>query len=143
MLELLDVQPGHKVLDIGAGSGWASALLSHLVGSDGQVFAFEIVPEVGEFGRGNIERFGCKNVSYVIDDYAKHLGKNAPYDRVLSGAAFDKVPEDLKESLVEGGILVAPTADHDIRKIVRVSADEFEEEIFPGFVFVPITGKKG
>lgn len=64
MLEWLEPQPGDKVLDVGCGSGWTTALLSRLVGPLGRVHAVELVPELVEFGRQNVERLGIKNASF-------------------------------------------------------------------------------
>lgn len=141
LLELLNAGQGDKVLDIGAGSGWVSALLGEIVGANGHVYAYEIVEAVGKFGKQNIERFGSKNVSYRIEDVFDSFEENAPYDRIVAGAGFDAIPEELKQVLKSGGILVAPTAKGDIRKVVRKADESFVEEVFPGFVFVPVTGK--
>lgn len=137
MLELLDVQKRQKVLDIGAGSGWVSCLLGQLVDKDGKVFAFELKETVGRMGLENVKKFGTPNVHYEIANAADKWKEKAPYDRIHSGAAFGKVPGDLKKSLKVGGILVAPTQDGYVRKITRVSEDEFEEEKHYGFAFVP------
>jgi len=137
MLERLKVEPGQKILDIGAGSGWASCILGELAGDKGEVFAYEINKEVGKLGEKNVKEFGLKNIHYFITDAAKAWQKNAPYDRIHSAAAFEKIPEDLKQALKIGGILVAPTADGYMRKITRVAKDEFKEEKYYGFVFVP------
>jgi protein-L-isoaspartate(D-aspartate) O-methyltransferase len=64
MMEWLGVQPGEKVLDIGAGSGWTTALLSSMVGRKGKVFAIERIPELVQFGRDNCNRAGLRNVSF-------------------------------------------------------------------------------
>lgn len=138
MLELLDTQQGQKVLDIGAGSGWTACLLARLVGLKGQVYAFEINEAVGQMGLENIRDFGAPiNVYYEIAAAQDRWKENAPYDRIHSGAAFEKLPQKLKESLKIGGILVAPTKDGYVRKITRESEDSFNEEKHYGFAFVP------
>lgn len=140
MLELLQPESGHKVLEIGGGSGWLTAILSDIVGDSGKIITFEIVDSLAEFGKQNLERFSLKNVEYQHKDFSKGYAKEAPYDRIISGASFKQIPMGLKKQLVAGGILVAPTQKDDIRKITRVTEDRFEEAIFPGFAFVPITG---
>lgn len=137
MLELLDAQKGQKVLDIGAGSGWVSCLLGKLVGEQGKVFAYEINETVGKMGLENVKKFGAPNVHYEIADAADKWKEKEPFDRIHSGAAFEKIPDDLKKVLKIGGILVAPTKDGYVRKIVRTSEDEFNEEKHYGFAFVP------
>jgi protein-L-isoaspartate(D-aspartate) O-methyltransferase len=140
MLELLSPQKGNKVLDIGAGSGWVTALLAEIVGPTGYVYAYEIIPAVGFFGKSNLKRTNYKNISYTIGDFFDYFEDNAPYDRIIAGAAFAKIPVKLLQSLKEDGILVAPTQDGDIRRILR-NKDNYEEESYYGFSFVPITGK--
>lgn len=144
MLELLDVQPGNKVLDIGAGSGWVSCLMAYLAGEKAKVYAYEINNRVGVMGKKNIEKYSTKKawgfnprIRYEVVSAANKWKESAPYDRIHSGAGFNEIPEDLKKCLKVGGALVAPTQDGHINKITRKSEDEFEEERFYGFVFVP------
>jgi protein-L-isoaspartate(D-aspartate) O-methyltransferase len=139
MIELLNPKKGNKVLEIGAGSGWQTAILSDIVGENGVIYAFEIIESLAEFGRNNIKRFNLKNIEFEHKDVSLGYSQKTPYDRIISGAAFDQIPESLKHQLAIGGILIAPTQNDDIRKIKRISKDKFKEEIIPGFVFVPIT----
>lgn len=139
MIELLEPKKGHKILEIGGGSGWQTAILSEIVGSDGKVYAFEIIESLAEFGKKNLEKFKLKNILFEHKDVSAGYKKEAPYDRIISGAAFEKIPDSLKEQLKVGGILVAPTQQDDIRKMTRISKNDFDEEIIPGFVFVPVT----
>jgi len=139
MIELLNPKKGNKVLEIGAGSGWQTAILSDIVGENGVIYAFEIIESLAEFGRNNIKRFNLKNIEFEHKDVSLGYPQKSPYDRIISGAAFDQIPESLKHQLAIGGILIAPTQNDDIRKIKRISKDKFKEEIIPGFVFVPIT----
>ena len=143
MLELLDVQPGNKILEIGYGSGWQTALLSYLVGKNGQIVAFEIHPKVAEFGKNNLASMirimntKTSNAALFPESYTPRFKQYAPYDRIISGAAFETIPNDLRQNLKDKGILVVPTASNDIRVIKR-EGEKFEENIIPGFVFVPI-----
>lgn len=139
MLELLQPEPGNTVLEIGAGSGWQTAILSHIVGNTGFVYAFEIIQSLVDFGKNNLERFELKNVQYRRKDVSNGFPDKAPYSRIISGAAFSEIPEVLKKQLSVNGILTAPTQTDDIRKITRISKGKYKEEIFPGFTFVPIT----
>jgi len=137
MLEKLDPQSGDKVLDIGAGSGWTTALLAHLVGETGSVIGKEIVPELGAFGRDNLTRYGYKNAR--IDDAGSVLGDagNAPFDRILVSAAAEQLPEDLVQQLKEGGRMVIPI-DRSIEVIDKHEGGGIEREPFEGFAFVPL-----
>lgn len=110
MLELLDVHPGHRVLDVGSGSGWTTALLAHLAGADGSVIGVECVPELVQFGR---ERLAATRIDARIDAAtAGELGlpSAAPFDRILVSADFSRMPDALTAQLAEGGRMVAPVA---------------------------------
>jgi len=137
MLSILDVKRGNRILDVGTGSGWVSALLAYLVEEEGRVYAFEINKTVGQFGLNNIKKLNLKNVRYFIEDASRKWQEFAPYERIYSGASFEKIPSKLKDLLMIGGILVVPTQDGNIRKVKRINKDNFNEEIFPGFIFVP------
>jgi protein-L-isoaspartate(D-aspartate) O-methyltransferase len=141
MLELLEPKKNNKILEIGGGSGWQTAILSEIVGKRGHIHAFEIVESLAEFGINNIRKFKLENVTFKHKDVSEGYPDKAPYDRIISGAGFEEIPQSLKEQLKIEGILVAPTQNNDIRKITRTSKSEFKEETFPGFVFVPITKK--
>ena len=142
MIELLQPKKGNKILEIGGGSGWQTAILSEIVGKSGHVYTFEIVEKLAKFGKKNIKRFNLSNVTFEHRDVSGGYPLKAPFDRIISGAAFEGVPNSLQEQLAIKGILVAPTKEQDIRQIKRVSKSKFKEEIYPGFVFVPITSSR-
>ena len=148
MLEELGVEMGDKVLEIGAGSGWQTALLSYLVGEKGHVWAYEIKHPVAEFGQANLERVkrdaptgpSLQNIDYIEGDARAHRREHAPYNRIIAGAAFGNVTEtqSLASLLISGGRMVFPTANNDVRVIACVSENKFKAKIYPGFVFVPV-----
>jgi protein-L-isoaspartate(D-aspartate) O-methyltransferase len=138
MLEALGVKKGNKILEIGAGSGWVTALLAGLVGENGFVYAYEINQRVGQFGLSNLSKTGYQNYSYKIEDAKECWQKNAPYDRIISGAAFSEIPKELGSLIKKDGIIVVPTQGMDIQKITKISEMKFEKEVYPGFVFVPL-----
>lgn len=137
MLEMMDIQKGNKILDIGGGSGWVTALMAYLVGEEGFVYAYEINELMGMIGAENLQRNMVKNASYEIVNAADVWEKYAPYDRIYSGAAFQSIPMKLKEQLAIDGVLVAPTQDGYVRRVTRASDTEFHEEEFYGYTFVP------
>jgi len=141
MLEWLEVEPGNKILDVGSGSGWTTALLSYLTGSGGKVYAVERIPELVEFGRDNCERAGIANAQFF--KAGKHFGlpKQAPFDRILVSASAEKLPEELLEQLKVGGKLVIPVRN-DILEIEKTSGAEVDVSTHPGFVFVPLVGQE-
>ncbi len=140
MLELLEPAKGQKILDIGSGSGWQTALLAYIVGKEGKVFGIEILPELAEFGQKNISKHNFIKkgiVKIILGDGSKGLESEAPFDRIIAGAMVDEVPEVLKKQLKIGGRLVMP-AGGSVWLVIRKSEDEFEEYEYPGFVFVPM-----
>ncbi|MDB5161470.1 MAG: Protein-L-isoaspartate (D-aspartate) O-methyltransferase [Candidatus Saccharibacteria bacterium] len=137
MLEWLEPQPGDKVLDIGSGSGWTAALLAHLVGPKGKVYAVEIVPELVEFGRQNAQRLNISNAEFYQAGDQYGLSKFAPYDRILVSAAASELPVELLDQLKPGGKMVIPVQS-DILEIEKLADDKYEVKRHPGFVFVPL-----
>jgi protein-L-isoaspartate(D-aspartate) O-methyltransferase len=143
MLELLRPMPGDKVLDIGSGSGWTTALLSHIVGEKGRVIGIESIKGIRDFGVNNISKYNfiSKGRAKIIHTDGSHGYINEkPYDRILVSAAAEEIPNDLKKQLAIGGRMVIPVKD-SIWLIERKSAKNFHEEEHPGFVFVPLISK--
>ncbi|HET9826901.1 MAG TPA: methyltransferase domain-containing protein [Nocardioidaceae bacterium] len=111
MLRLLEVRPGDRVLDVGSGSGWTTALLAQLVGPTGSVLGLEIRPDLVTLGAENVRAFGMPWVS--VEPAARDtLGSpdRAPFDRILVSAAARSLPEELVDQLGDGGRLVMPVA---------------------------------
>ncbi|TSC94803.1 MAG: protein-L-isoaspartate(D-aspartate) O-methyltransferase [Parcubacteria group bacterium Licking1014_1] len=148
MLELLQPKEGDKILDVGAGSGWTTALLAYCVSQkgnfefqNGKVIAIEIVQELAKFGEKNVAKYGFIEkgiVEYVFGDGSKGFKKEAPYDKIIASASAEaEVPSVWKEQLKVKGRLVCPIG-HSIYSFVKKSKDEFEKKEFPGFIFVPL-----
>ena len=121
MLELLDVRPGQRVLDVGSGSGWTTALLAELVGPTGWVLGLERVPDLVDTGRANVEaaRMPWAQVRAAVPGV---LGapEEAPFDRVLVSAMATRLPEELLAQLGGHGILVVPVSG----RMLRVERDD-------------------
>jgi protein-L-isoaspartate(D-aspartate) O-methyltransferase len=109
MLRLLDVEPGQRVLDVGAGSGWTTALLAELTGPSGSVVGVELVPELAEWGGANLAATAYDWASMRLAK-AGVLGvpQQAPYDRILVSAEAASLPQPLVDQLGEEGRLVVP-----------------------------------
>jgi protein-L-isoaspartate(D-aspartate) O-methyltransferase len=140
MLELLAAEPGQKVLDVGSGSGWITALLSHIVEEKGKVIGIEIVPELLEMGKKNAEKYGyvSKGIAeFYNTDGSKGFQSEAPFDRIIVSASAQSVPEPLKEQLKVGGKMVIPVKN-SLWYLEKKEGNLFSEEEFPGFAFVPL-----
>lgn len=140
MLEFLKPREGKKYLDIGAGSGYALALLGTIAGENGSVVALERNQYIADLARENIEKYPHLKgiVEILFKDGMEGYPTNAPYDFIHSAAAFDTIPNEIKNQLVVGGRMVAPTKNNDIRVIERVSPTEFDERTHEGYIFVPM-----
>ncbi|NTU99268.1 protein-L-isoaspartate(D-aspartate) O-methyltransferase [Candidatus Falkowbacteria bacterium] len=149
MLEILDPKTGEKILDVGSGSGWTTALLAHIVGAQGRVYALERIKEIKEFGEKNVNKYG-----FIKSQRAKmfhgdgHLGlpRYAPFDKILVSAATLEAPQKLLDQLKIGGRIVVPIGRHmspqDIFAIDRLDNNNFHETKYSGFVFVPLVKGK-
>jgi len=136
MLEKLEPKPGDKVLDIGSGSGWTTALLACIVGKTGKVIAIEIVPELKEFGESNARHYEG-NMKFILGDGSEGFEKEAPFDRILASASALKIPEKWKKQLKTGGKIVAPVKN-SIVVLEKEGDNKFRETGYPGFSFVPL-----
>lgn len=137
MLELLRPEEGNKILDVGSGSGWTTALMAQIVGSRGRVWGLELVPELVEFGRKNLGKY---NFSWAeIRQAGKKLGlqEEVPFDKILVSASGDEMPQELIDQLKAGGRLVIPI-QNSIWKVDKISKTEIDKTEFPGFAFVPL-----
>ncbi len=144
MLEKLDPRPGEKILDIGAGSGWTSALLAEIVGEKGKVIAIEIIPELVEFGKKNVSKYNFiekGRVKFICGDGTKGYAQDAPYDKILCSASAKEVPNAWKEQLRIGGKIITPIKN-SIVELTKIDEKEFQTLEYPGFVFVPLISKE-
>jgi protein-L-isoaspartate(D-aspartate) O-methyltransferase len=141
MLELLDVRPGDRVLDVGTGSGWTTALLACLVGPRGRVLGVERIPELVELGRRHLAGDGVaflRGRATIEPAVPAVLGlpDRAPFDRVLVSAAAQAMPVALVEQLKPGGVMVAPVGGRLVR--VRRTPTGVEVEDHDHCRFVPL-----
>lgn len=105
-ITLLDVRPGQRILDVGAGSGWTTAILARLVGPDGRVIAVEIDEELAQWGAGNVAAYHLAWTDYRIAQSGV-LGwpEDGPYDRILVSAEATLMPDALIEQLGDDGVM--------------------------------------
>ncbi len=140
MLELLDVREGDRVMDIGCGSGWTTALLAFLVGTKGKVVAIERIKSLFNMAKNNVSKYNDlqKRVIFSHENASMGYVKEAPYERILVSAALDS-PEEIPQSWIEqietGGVIVFP-AGNSIYKAIKKDDGDLEMEKYLGFNFV-------
>ena len=140
MLEKLEPLPGQKILDVGSGSAWTTALLGHIVGKKGKVIGMERIESLCHFGKNNISKYQLiegGRVKIVCADGTKGYVNEAPYDRILVSAAAEEIPKEIKKQLKVGGRLVIPVGN-SIWVLEKISEKDFRKVEFEGFAFVPL-----
>ena len=142
MTELLGIGKGSKVLEIGTGSGYQSAVLSDVVGPTGRVYTIEIVEPLGRQARETLEGEGYRNVHVRIGDGYKGWPEEAPFDAIIVTAAPPHVPEPLLGQVKIGGRIVLPVGDvlQDLQVLTR-RRDGFDRQTVLPVRFVPMTGE--
>lgn len=141
-LEILGLQGTEKVLEVGTGSGYQTALLAHLAE---QVFSIERVPALHERARDVLRQLGVRNVTLLLGDGTIGWREFAPYDAILVSAAAPEVPAPLREQLADGGKLIAPLGGRDEQVLVLVTrrGDAFHYRDIAPVRFVPLLGTHG
>ena len=151
MLELLEPKPDEKILDVGAGSGWVSALLAYIISQYKEVelpkevqlpkvIGIERIPELKEMAEKNISKYNFIEkgiVKIILADGSKGYKEEEPYDKIIAAAAAGEIPPAWKEELKIGGRLVMPVGN-SIIVLDKISQNEFEKKEFFGFSFVPL-----
>ena len=137
MLELLEPKEGDRVLDVGSGSGWTTALLCHIVGEKGSVTGVERVDSLVKQGKRNLSQFYSGKHCRIqkAEEKLGLVGKK--FDKILVSASANEIPEELLLQLNPGGIAIVPIRD-SILKFKKVSETQIDKEVFYGFVFVPL-----
>ncbi len=139
MMERLQPQPGEKILDIGSGSGWTTALLAHMVGEKGKVFGIEINNELVKFGQKNVSKYPKlkKRIKIIHGNGREGLKKQAPFAKILASASAQKIPKEWKKQIKEGGKIVTPIKN-SIWEIKKIRENDFSQKEHKGFIFVPL-----
>lgn len=140
--ELLDVKPGHKVLEIGTGSGYQTAVLLELRAT---VYTIEFQPVLFQKAKKILPKMGYKP-NFFLGDGSRGIPAFAPYDRIIVTAGAPSVPQPLIEQLKVGGILIIPTGDsqtQEMLKIEKLANGQLVEKKYGNFAFVPLKGSFG
>lgn len=144
MIDAAGVAPGDRVLEIGAGSGYAAAVMSRLAGT---VIAVERHSDLVALARERMERLGYSNVRIVEGDGTGGLPSEAPFEAILCAASGSHVPDALRRQLSIGGILVMPLGEpnavQNLVKVTRRGERDFEQEDLGPVRFVPLIGAHG
>jgi protein-L-isoaspartate(D-aspartate) O-methyltransferase len=144
MIQAADIKPGDTVLEVGAGSGYAAAVISRIAA---KVIGIERQHELVEVARERLRRLGYDNVEIVEGDGTRGWTDQAPYDAILAAASGSHIPETLIAQLAPGGRLVMPLGGPGwVQELVKVTKQEdgvLKQENLGGVRFVPLIGEEG
>ena len=144
MIEAAEIRPGDKVLEVGAGSGYAAALMSRIAR---QVIGIERQHDLVEIAQERLQRLGYDNVKIVEGDGSRGCPGEAPFDAILAAASGSHVPKPLVDQLAPGGRLVMPIGDpgwvQDLVKLTKRPDGTTERKDLGGVRFVPLIGEEG
>lgn len=150
-----EMKLGEKVLEVGGGCGYMSCVYAEVVAplekekeNRGHVWSAELIPELAEFGKKNIERLGYGDrVTFVQADASEGLASEGPFDLIIVTSAAPEIPEQLVNQLKPEGILLIPVGGTDFfQQLIRIrkKADgRLTQENLGGVAFVPLKGKRG
>ncbi|WP_428485148.1 protein-L-isoaspartate O-methyltransferase family protein [Rhodopila sp.] len=144
LLHLLDIQPGHRMLEVGSGSGWLAAIAAYLAGPDGAVTGIEIIADLAEQSRADLASVGSGTVTIVTGDGAKGHAASAPFDRAMITAATWDLPAVLFEQVKQDGTVLVPIelrggVDCQVTVLRRGGSHFVAERSVVGW-FVPLVG---
>jgi len=144
MIHAAEMKAGDNVLEVGAGSGYAAAVMSRIAG---QVTAIERQPELVKVAQGRMQRLGFDNVRIVEGDGTRGWEPEAPYDAILAAASGSHIPPAWIDQLADGGRIVMPVGEPSfIQKLIKVTkgpAGKLITEDLGGVRFVPLIGEEG
>jgi protein-L-isoaspartate(D-aspartate) O-methyltransferase len=145
MCDLLDLQEGMSVLDIGGGSGYHAAVMADMVGPKGQVYSIERIHEIAVQEKENLKQAGVTNVMVIEGDGSLGLPKYAPYDRINAAACAPQIPEALKQQLKIGGKMILPVGGivQALCLVTKTGENSYVIDDKKRVAFVPLIGDYG
>ncbi len=144
MVEALDLKKGHKVLEIGAGSGYHAAIVAKIVGDSGHVYTIERFSVLADFAKKNLLNAKIKNVTVETGDGSEGFSKYAPYDRIYVTCAAPDIPQPLIDQLKDDGKLLIPVGQMICNlELIEKIGDKIKTKNLGGCAFVPLVGKYG
>ncbi|MDH3364664.1 MAG: protein-L-isoaspartate O-methyltransferase [Thermoplasmata archaeon] len=145
MVEKLDLKQGHRVLEVGSGSGYHAAVVAEAIAPGGHVFTIERIEPLARFAEDNLKRTGYDDVSVFVGDGSKGLREHAPYDRIFVACGAPDIPVPLIDQLADNGLMLVPVGNRMYQDLIRVErkGDSIIRQNYGGCVFVPLIGEFG
>ena len=142
MTEQLQLQPTHRILEIGTGSGYQTAVLASLCET---VYSVECLPELSEKTQVTLRQLGLTNVTYAIRDGTLGWPEHAPYERIIVTAGAPDIPGPLLDQVQVGGKMILPIGNHKAQQLVLIEKKDNRFVEFPliGCRFVKLIGQRG
>ncbi len=141
-MQVLDIQPDDKVLEIGTGCGFQTAVLAQLAG---RVYSVERIRELATAARAKLDQMRISNVAILVGDGTIGWSRYAPYDAMLVAAGGPEIPRPLMEQLSDGGRMLVPVGSRTMQRLllVRRRGDAFDQQEVTECTFVPLLGRFG
>ncbi len=141
-MQVLELKPGDKVLEIGTGCGFQTAVLAQLVE---RVYSVERIRELAVMAREKLDELRISNVAILVGDGTIGWSRYAPYDAILVAAGGPEIPRPLMEQMADGGRMLIPVGGRDMQRLVLVTrhGDQYEQRNVTDCTFVPLLGRFG
>lgn len=145
--ELLDLERGMKVLEVGTGCGYNAAVIAEIIGMEGHLYTVERIHSLYERARQKLEALGYDNITVIHGDGSRGYPPEAPYSRIYVTAAAPHIPNPLREQLKVGGKLLIPVGSdkfyQELVLVERLSSGDYRSRNLGGVAFVPLIGEHG
>ncbi|WP_406655810.1 protein-L-isoaspartate O-methyltransferase [Methanolobus sp. ZRKC2] len=145
MCNLLELEKGLKVLEIGTGSGYNAAVMAEIIGTEGKIYSVERLEPLIRFARANLEEAGYNNIEVIFADGTQGYPEKAPYDRICVTASAPCIPQALVDQLKTGGLMVIPEGDiyQHLYLLKKDDDGSIIKKDCGGVLFVPLIGEDG